>query len=323
MRSFSTGLPNVTTGQLPSGINANKIGDGSVSNAELESLDGVTGDIQPQLDAAQTGIQYQDEGSNLGTSGTASTVNFVGAGITATRATNTITVTVSGGITNSAGNNVVMKSNGTNAVASQITDDGTTVTIPVTLNVGYLGVLNNLYLGTQGGAFPILDGGVGSNLVRTRSGADASSPAWYINLAGNLRVATDVPNATATMANISALTANLLAGRTYSGRLVLFVSDSVAADGVKVDFDGGTATATDFRAHGTIFDTALQLSTQTTAIATDFSVAVITGNSMVEIYFTITVNAAGTFIPRFAQAAHTTGTATAFRGSYMILHDMP
>jgi hypothetical protein len=34
-----------------------------------------------------------------------------------------------GGITNSAGNNVVMKSDGTNAVASSITDDGTTVTI--------------------------------------------------------------------------------------------------------------------------------------------------------------------------------------------------
>lgn len=34
-----------------------------------------------------------------------------------------------GGITNSAGNNVVMKSNGTNAVASQITDDGSTITM--------------------------------------------------------------------------------------------------------------------------------------------------------------------------------------------------
>ena len=38
----------------------------------------------------------------------------------------------SGGITNSAGNNVLMKSDGTNAVASSMTDDGTNVTVGTT-----------------------------------------------------------------------------------------------------------------------------------------------------------------------------------------------
>src|SRR5580765_763246 len=33
--------------------------------------------------ASQVGIQYQDEGSSLGTSGTATVVNFTGAGVTA------------------------------------------------------------------------------------------------------------------------------------------------------------------------------------------------------------------------------------------------
>lgn len=44
--------------------------------------------------AGQASIQFQDEGSNLGTSGTVTTVNFTGAGVTASRATNTVTVNV-------------------------------------------------------------------------------------------------------------------------------------------------------------------------------------------------------------------------------------
>lgn len=44
-------------------------------------------------------------------------------------AVGTCTADIDTGITNSAGNNVVMKSNGTNAVASSTTDDGTSVTI--------------------------------------------------------------------------------------------------------------------------------------------------------------------------------------------------
>ncbi len=34
-------------------------------------------------------------------------------------------------------------------------------------------------------------------------------------------------------------------------------------------------------------------------------------------------NAAGTFIPRFAEGSHTTGTATIQLGSYLWLEDMP
>lgn len=47
--------------------------------------------------SGQASVQFQDEGSNLGTSGTATVVNFVGAGVTATRVSNTVTVTVAGG----------------------------------------------------------------------------------------------------------------------------------------------------------------------------------------------------------------------------------
>jgi len=47
--------------------------------------------------AGQAGIQYKDEGTNLGTSGTVDEVDFTGAGVSASRAGNKITVNVVGG----------------------------------------------------------------------------------------------------------------------------------------------------------------------------------------------------------------------------------
>lgn len=45
----------------------------------------------------QAAIQFQDEGSNLGTSGTIDTIDFTGTGITASRVSNTLTINSSGG----------------------------------------------------------------------------------------------------------------------------------------------------------------------------------------------------------------------------------
>jgi FlaG/FlaF family flagellin (archaellin) len=45
----------------------------------------------------QASVQFQDEGSNLGSAGTVTTLNFTGSGVTASRASNTVTVSVSGG----------------------------------------------------------------------------------------------------------------------------------------------------------------------------------------------------------------------------------
>lgn len=49
--------------------------------------------------AKQATLQFRDEGTNLGSTGTVTAVNFVGTGITATRSSNTITVSVSAGST--------------------------------------------------------------------------------------------------------------------------------------------------------------------------------------------------------------------------------
>jgi hypothetical protein len=133
----------------------------------------------------------------------------------------------------------------------------------------------------------------------------------------------DVTNATTTLANLSDLTCTLAAGASLAGKIVLYVSDSLAADGALFDFDGGTATMTNFRAHCTLFDSALNLSTQKSAIATDISAATVTGDAMLECHLSMVVNAAGTFIPRQAQVAHTTGTLTTYRGSNLMLTATP
>lgn len=46
---------------------------------------------------SQAGIQFKDEGTNLGTSGTVNAIDCVGAGLTCSRSTDTITITAGGG----------------------------------------------------------------------------------------------------------------------------------------------------------------------------------------------------------------------------------
>ena len=149
---------------------------------------------------------------------------------------------------------------------------------------------------------------------------------WFQNTSGVSRVASDATNATATMSAITGLSSAVKAGRKYAGRMTLWVSDSVAADGVMVDFDGGTATWTSFRAaivsqaDGCTFGTTISA-----AIATDLTVPTLPDTNVhpLVVEFAGVVNAAGTLIPRFAQAAHTTGTATVHANSNLLLEDIP
>jgi len=169
------------------------------------------------------------------------------------------------------------------------------------------------------GIFPIS----GTAVCRVRNQGD-NGDGWLQQTAARSRINANVTNVTTTMANLTGLSATLIAGRKYTGKLIVYVSEGLAADGIKIDFDGGAATMTSFRAHGTIFDAVLLLSAQVSAIATDFVVATITGDSMVEINFSLVCNGAGTFIPRFAKNSDAAGgTLTAYLNSFMWLEDTP
>jgi hypothetical protein len=135
-------------------------------------------------------------------------------------------------------------------------------------------------------------------------------------------VTADVTNATATMSNITDLSLTLLAGATYIGTAVFKCADSTAAEGISIDFDGSAATMTAFAAGAGVLTggTTVAVTTVSSALATDLNWTTITGETWITVQLGFTVNAAGTFIPRFCQGtAHTSGTATVYRGSWLHL----
>lgn len=187
----------------------------------------------------------------------------------------------------------------------------------------FIGSALTTYFDNVATAFVIIDTGIGRVAEKVAKITDGSTELGWLQDAGKSRVTGNITNGTDTPSNITGLSATLIAGRHYSGKLVLFVSNTIASDGSRVDFDGGAATATDFRAMGSIGDTiSVRPLAMTTALATDLVDSPTTGSSIITIEFFITCDAAGTFIPRFAMKATSTGVLTLFRGSYMILDDV-
>lgn len=135
-------------------------------------------------------------------------------------------------------------------------------------------------------------------------------------------LAADITSVTNAMANMTALSQNVVAGAVYKGRMVIKATDSTAAEGAAFDFDGGTSTATAFAAGAGLLTggTTVQSVGVSSALATDLVWTTITGESWLTIEFTLTVNAGGTFIPRYAQGtAHSSGTLTVSRGTTLSL----
>lgn len=149
---------------------------------------------------------------------------------------------------------------------------------------------------------------------------------WPRRHPGRARLTANATNGTTSFSSLSDLSLTLVAGRNYCGRLALRCSDSTAAEGLKVDFNGGTATMTAFNAGltgnvqgataGTTVSAALAAALNLTAMNG-------TGDHWLVFDVSLTVNAGGTFTPRFAQNSHSTGTATAAAGSYLWLEDSP
>lgn len=136
-------------------------------------------------------------------------------------------------------------------------------------------------------------------------------------LAGN------ATNSTATMA-ATGLTVPVTSGHKYKFSALLKLSHTVPADGIKVDFDTSAA-ATDFWAVANAWDTGSNIvSLGSVALATDLSAAIDgSGNDgWFEISGSYEPSASGNFLIRFAEAAHTTGTATLYRGSSLVLLDV-
>jgi Phage tail repeat like len=86
--------------KLKAGFNlqvATDIGDGNLIVDLTAATANVISSTSTAVGTKQTNIQFKDEGVNLGLIGTADTVDFVGTGVTSTRAGNTVTVAIPGG----------------------------------------------------------------------------------------------------------------------------------------------------------------------------------------------------------------------------------
>lgn len=153
------------------------------------------------------------------------------------------------------------------------------------------------------------------------TGATGATGAAGTHLASML--VADATSATAVMA-ATGLSVPVTSGRKYLFRVVAFLEDSVAADGMVLDFDT-SASATNFRAFAFIYEDnsgALLDVASLTALATDVA-STGEGPVAVVIQGSYEPSANGNLLLRFAQIAHTTGTLTLYRGSSLILWEVP
>lgn len=127
---------------------------------------------------------------------------------------------------------------------------------------------------------------------------------------------------TSTLTNATGTPVTVQAGRTYNCSGVILLQEATAGDGIKTDFGGGTATATSFGGSRDLTDATPTLKALTTLSAlTDATTAAsvaTTGVMTARYSFSITVNAGGTIIPRFAKNSGTTGSAAILNGSNMV-----
>lgn len=137
----------------------------------------------------QTNIQFQEEGSNLGSTGTITTVNFTGTPVTASRSGNVLTVAISTGSTPLNGDEIRVVS--VNTTLSATTDDtvifdttGTTATLPSPTNKKKLVIKNNTSAST--GVVTVsghLDGTLGAIYILKQFEAmtiHSNGTTWYI-----------------------------------------------------------------------------------------------------------------------------------------------
>lgn len=122
----------------------------------------------------------------------------------------------------------------------------------------------------------------------------------------------DTSQGTTTYSDSVALDAVLpVANKSYAIQWVLFVDNTVAADGIKFDMQNGTASVSSIKASLVGHDNSgLIVNARVSALATSTAVATITGNAIVVVNAGVTITTAGTIKLRVAKNSNTTGTVS-------------
>lgn len=178
---------------------------------------------------------------------------------------------------------------------------------------GYFGTSLVLGAASDAGIIP-----VAAKVVGASDGATPNA-GWFTD-AGVKRVSSQFDNNTTTLADVTGLSVNVQAGRTYSFQATLFTTSNVGG-GVKVAI-GGTVTATAIVYEGLSTNAGATTQGRATALGSAVGgVTAVTG-ALITIYGTITVNAAGTLTVQFAENA-AIGTSSVLVGSSFIVEDNP
>lgn len=195
---------------------------------------------------------------------------------------------------------------------------------------GYLATITNgslrafmSYYADASGFYSTSDGtfDLGNTTLRWR---DLYLSGWTRGSAGTGRNTANVNNATTSFVNLSDLSRTLVSGRKYFGRLSMKCNNTAATEGIKFDFNGGTATMTNFWAAGGVLasgGTDVIGTTTSTSLAGVINFTTLTGETGIVIEFSMVCNAGGTFIPRFAENSTAVGTATVELGSFISMLD--
>lgn len=173
------------------------------------------------------------------------------------------------------------------------------------------------------------NGSVAENIFEARDNGTAvftiADGGYIQGTQGEVALNANYTNATATFSS-TALSVAVVSGRTYSFDLGITFDDSTAADGAQFDFNGGSAAATNFRVHcistNAAGATLVQSNAASTALATANAVTLaLTTQADLSCHGSFVPSGSGTFIFRAAQSAHTTGTLTIHRGSWLSVRD--
>ncbi len=184
----------------------------------------------------------------------------------------------------------------------------------------------------QGGGSASIGGitfGGASDCVISRVATGVFSLATaYMQWGGQARMtATQSFTSNAVLANLTGLSVNVQAGRTYNFEACIFVASSATAGGVQGAISG-TATATSIVYAGWTYDsgaTTIHGYAQATALGTQVGLATGTTSTVptLMIYGSITVNAAGTLTVQAAQGASNATATVIAAGSYFRVFDTP
>lgn len=156
----------------------------------------------------------------------------------------------------------------------------------------------------------------------------SSTGGWISNLGGEASLAANFTNATTTLNNTN-LSRTLISGRTYTFDLFLFISQSTATDGWKIDFNGNALGITNFVANcSSTAETGIIVvlaNATSAALATviNATTTVTTGGQVIECHGSIVPSGNGTFIIRAADNTAVSGTLTVKRGSFLAMRDSP